>query len=46
VGIFPDPELSSEHSSFKDELDWSDTDDEAEEANSIDDMFKILEGDW
>ncbi|KAJ6118006.1 hypothetical protein N7523_005757 [Penicillium sp. IBT 18751x] len=26
--------------------DWGDTDDEAEEANATDDMFKILEGDW
>ncbi|QKX62542.1 uncharacterized protein TRUGW13939_09703 [Talaromyces rugulosus] len=54
VDISPDPEISSGHSSFEDglstsfddELDWSDTDDEAEEANATDDMFKILEEDW
>ncbi|KAF2843989.1 hypothetical protein T440DRAFT_473748 [Plenodomus tracheiphilus IPT5] len=30
---------------FEDEWSW-DTDDEVEEANATDDMFKILEGDW
>ncbi|KAF7137135.1 hypothetical protein CNMCM5793_007199 [Aspergillus hiratsukae] len=31
--------------SFENEV-YSDTDDEVEEANATDDMFKILEGDW
>lgn len=31
---------------FENESDWYDTDDEIEEANAEDDMFKILEGNW
>ena len=32
--------------SFENEAYWSDTDDGIGEANAIDDMYKILEGDW
>ncbi|EGE83154.2 hypothetical protein BDDG_06098 [Blastomyces dermatitidis ATCC 18188] len=40
--------ISSEEDNicFEDEYGLSDTDDEAEEPNLVDDMFKILEGDW
>jgi hypothetical protein len=43
-----DSDLSSEGSPgyFEGESFWSDTDDEAEEANAADDMIKIIEGDW
>ncbi|KAJ5557921.1 hypothetical protein N7513_003507 [Penicillium frequentans] len=35
----------SERKSWHEGSDW-DTDDEVEEANATDDMFKMLEGDW
>ncbi|KAK2797613.1 hypothetical protein FQN50_009126 [Emmonsiellopsis sp. PD_5] len=46
--FFNEWDTSSEELSwqFEDEFDQSDTDDEVEEANATDDMFKILEGDW